>query len=177
MRLRREAAELILFLRCWNYAGARLWRQMHSPNSGLDYCAVSVNGPGEMVGCPNPNGPSAVTVTVPAVAGRVSVTLATPELSVTAMTLDPVKIFSPPTDTLVSDPALVTKRTLAPAAEPPDCPGANFTARAVGRGLPTLPVCALPAVRVKLAAGLPTNTQPLCVVDTLLLSVAGTENE
>ena len=57
-----------------------------------------------------------MTITGPGVPGRVSVTLATPELFVTAMTFDPVKTFSDPTCTFVSEPVLVLKKTLAPAA-------------------------------------------------------------
>src|ERR1700757_2985946 len=50
------------------------------------YCAVSVK---VATGCPNPYGPSAVTVTCPAVDGSVSVTFATPLPSVTAIILVP----------------------------------------------------------------------------------------
>ena len=103
-----------------------------------NYCAVSVNG--VTTGCPSPNGPSAVTVTVPAVAGRVKLTWATPKLLVTAITFVPVKIFSDPTATLVSDPALVVKKTLAPPAVPPDWPGLNVTVSGSGRVVPTAPV-------------------------------------
>ncbi len=82
-----------------------------------------------------------MTITGPGVPGRVSVTLATPELFVTAITFDPVKIFSPlPDATFVSDPALVVKKTLAPAAVPPDEPGLRVTLRLMGNTVPAVPV-------------------------------------
>src|SRR4051812_43971385 len=114
----------------------------------------------------------------PGAPGRVRVTLATPELLVTAITLDPENIFFPlPDATFVSDPALVMKNTLAPPADPPDEPGAMVTARLIGSTVPAVPVWPSPPVFASEAAGFPTTIQPLCVVETLALSVAGTENE
>ena len=111
-------------------------------------------------------------------AGKVRVTLATPEPFVSAITLDPVNIFSPfPVETVVSDPALVVKKTLAPVAVPPDDPGLKVTVSTTGKAVPTVPVCASPAVFASVAAGLVTSTQPFWVVETPLPSVAGTEKK
>src|SRR5947208_17186867 len=114
----------------------------------------------------------------PGAPGRVRVILATPELLVTAITLDPENIFSPlPEATFVSDPVLVMKNTLAPPADPPDEPGEMVTARLIGSTVRAVPVWPSPAVFASEAAGFPTTIQPLCVLDTPPLSVRGTENE
>ena len=119
-----------------------------------------------------------MTVTGPGAPGKVSATFATPELSVTAITLGPENIFSPfPDATLVSDPALVLKKTLAPALLPPDDPGASVTLSATGKVVPALPVWLSPAVLDNVAVGFPTTIHPLSVSETPPLSVAGTENE
>jgi len=54
---------------------------------GILYCDVSVN---VTTGCPSPYGPSAVTCTAPALAGKVSTTEATPEVFVVTSRLDSV---------------------------------------------------------------------------------------
>jgi hypothetical protein len=54
------------------------------------------------------------------------------------MTFEPVKAFSDPTSTFCKDPALVVKKTLAPAALPPDWPGLNVTARFTGNTVPAV---------------------------------------
>jgi len=64
-----------------------------------------------------------VTVTCPEVEGRVSVTDATPEPLVTAITFAPLVV---PFD---NDPAFVENSTLAPDAPPPEDPGVNVTVR------------------------------------------------
>src|ERR1700686_5489234 len=104
----------------------------------LLYCEVSVN---LATGCPSPKGPSAVTSTAPAVAGRVSTTLAWPEESVVTMRLDKV-------------PAGVVKRMLAPARVPQDEPGTSVTDKF--RVVPCAPVWPSP-VLVRVAAGFPTT--------------------
>jgi len=81
---------------------------------GILYCDVSVN---VTTGCPSPYGPSAVTCTAPALAGKVSTTEATPEVFVVTSRLDSV-------------PESVVKNMSAPAPEvPPDFPGAKVTER------------------------------------------------
>lgn len=100
--------------------------------------AVSLKSVGT-TGWPKPYGPSACTVTGPAVAGKVRVTLATPELLVTAITLVPVKAFSDPTSTLLREPPValvIVKSTLAPVAVPPDEPGLKVTLRFTGSVVP-----------------------------------------
>ena len=77
------------------------------------YCDVSVN---VTSGWPNPYGPSAVTCTVPAVAGRVSTTAATPDAFVVTVRAERV-------------PAVVVKNAVAPDALPPDEPGLSATDR------------------------------------------------
>ena len=67
-------------------------------------------------GCPRPKGPSAVTCTVPGLEGNVSTTGALPEESVVTVRLE-------------SEPALVVKKIVAPAALPPDLPALRVTAR------------------------------------------------
>ena len=105
------------------------------------------------IGCPNPYGPSAVTFTLPAVAGSVSVTDATPELFVTAITCVPLVV---PFD---SKPALLENKMLAPASDPPDEPAAKVTVNGFASALPAFPDWPLPVV-VNVAAGLPTTIQP-----------------
>src|SRR5690348_15007802 len=102
-----------------------------------DQFAVSLKSVGT-TGWPNPYGPSVCTVTAPVVAGKVRITLATPELLVRAMTLVPVKTFSDPTATLLREPPelVMVNRTLAPAAVPPDEPGVRVTARFTGSVVP-----------------------------------------
>src|SRR5208283_4966838 len=70
----------------------------YSPKSATCYCAFSVK---VATGCPSPKGPSAVTCTVPAVEGSVSVTLALRD---------------------ETDPESGVKKIVAPEAEPPDDP-------------------------------------------------------
>ena len=115
------------------------------------YWAVSLN---VATGCPSPYGPSAVTVTGPALPGSVNVTDATPELLVTAITLVPLVV---PFD---SDPALVLNKTLAPVLVPPDDPGFKVIAKAWGTGAPTPPVWLFPPVMGNVAAGFPTTIHP-----------------
>ena len=110
-----------------------------------------------------------MTVTGPAVAGSIKVTLATPEPLVTAITFDPLNDFSDPTCTFASEPALVVKKTLAPAALPPDCPTPRVTDKF--SVVPAAPVWLSP-VLLKVAAGLLTTIHPCCVV----LSEACTAN-
>lgn len=112
-------------------------------------------------GCPSPYGPSAVTVTVPALDGSVKVTDATPELFVTAMTFAPLLV---PFDTV---PAVAVNSTLAPVFVPRDCPGFNVTVKATGSVVPTLPVCPSPPLFVNVAAGFPTTIHPPCVCVTV----------
>ena len=130
------------------------------------YCAVSVN---VATGCPTPYGPSAVTVTLCALAGNVNVADATPKLLVTATTLTP--LFVP----FETDPADAVNNTLAPFFAPPDDPGFNVTVNAVGSAVPFDPVCPSPAVLVSVAAGFPTTIQPPCACVTPALSVPLTE--
>src|SRR6516165_1871508 len=80
------------------------------------YCAVSVN---VTCGCPSAYWPSAVTCTVPAVAGSVSVTDALPVESVVTIRLESV-------------PPVAVKNTVAPDALPPDCPGFIVTLNVIG---------------------------------------------
>ena len=113
----------------------------NGPQSALRYCAVSVN---VAIGCPSPYGPSAVTVTGPAVDGNVSVTGGvTPEPFVTTIIFCPLCV---PSD---STPPLAVNNTLAPIAVPPDCPGVRVTANGRGSGEPLLPVCPSPPVVAK----------------------------
>jgi hypothetical protein len=69
-------------------------------------------------------------VTVPVVEGSVSVTEATPELLVTAITLAPLVV------PFESDPAFVLNKTLAPVFVPPDDPAESVTVNGVGRVVP-----------------------------------------
>ena len=107
---------------------------------------------------PSASGAWAVTCTGPAEPGNVSVTEATPDPFVTAITEVPLVV---PFD---SDPAVVVNRMLAPAAAPPDCPGASVTVSGWASADPALPDCPLP-VWVSVAGGLPTTIQPpsVCV--------------
>jgi hypothetical protein len=130
----------------------------------LFHCAVSLK---VATGWPKPYCPSAVTVTGPGEAGRVRVTEAMPELLVTATTLLPLVV------PFESNPALAVNKTLPPAAEPPDAPGARVTVNKFANVLPALPDCPLPVV-VNEAAGFPTTIQPLWLVFAEL-SVPGTE--
>jgi hypothetical protein len=108
----------------------------------------------------------------------VSFTDATPELLVRAMTFVPVKTLSLPTCTFVNVPALVVKKTLAPAIVPPDEPGLSVTLRLVGNTVPAVPLWPSPAgIFASPAADLATSTHPLSVVETPTPSVAGTEKE
>ena len=77
------------------------------------YCAVSVK---VTTGCPSANCPSAVTCTVPGVEGRVNTIAALPVESV--VTIRPE-----------SEPAVVLKKIVPPAALPPDCPALSVTDR------------------------------------------------
>ena len=87
------------------------------------YCAVSVK---VATGCPKPYGPSAVTCTVPALAGNVSTTAAFPVESVVTSRVESV-------------PESAVNRMSAPAPEvPPDFPGAKVTERL--RFVPGAPV-------------------------------------
>ena len=72
---------------------------------------------------PTPNSDWAVTVTVPAVAGSVKVTDATPEELVVAITLLPLLV------PFESVPAVVVKKILAPEAKVPDEPGDSVIVR------------------------------------------------
>lgn len=109
-------------------------------------------------GCPSPYGPSAVTFTGPAAEGNVSVTEATPELSVIAITLGPLLV------PFESVPALVLNRMLAPVFVPPDEPGSSVTVSGFARAVPAAPDCPLP-VCVNVAGGFPTTIHPplVCV--------------
>ncbi len=119
---------------------------------GAVYCEVSVN---VVTGCPRPYGPSAVTVTLPAVEGSVSVTAGvTPEPLVTSINLAPLLVPSE------SVPALAVNRMLAPVFVPPDEPTDNVTVNGVGRAVPSVPVCPSPVVFARVAAGLPTMIHP-----------------
>ena len=97
-----------------------------------------------------------MTVTVCAAEGSVSVTDATPELLVVAITLEPVVV---PFDRV---PALVLKNMLAPLAgfAPPELPDASVTASATGKVVACVPVWLFPPVIIRLAAGLPTTIHP-----------------
>src|SRR5208282_1077647 len=109
---------------------------------------------------PSASGACAVTCTRCAAPGSVSVTDATPEEFVTAITALPLVV------PLESDPALVVNRMLAPGAAPPDCPGFSVTVSGCANAVPALPDCPLPEV-VKVAGGLPTTIQPPSVCVTV----------
>src|SRR5882672_4778208 len=118
------------------------------------YCDVSVN---VAIGWPSPTGPSAVTCTVPAVAGRVRTTAARPlEFVVTTRE--------------ERDPASVVNSTLAPVTVPPDAPGTRVTDKF--NVVPCVPACPSP-VLVNEAAGLPTTIHPPSFCVTPALSVPG----
>ena len=72
---------------------------------------------------------------------------------------------------LESDPALVVKKIVPPAALPPDCPGFSVTDKF--NVLPAAPFCPLPVV-VRVAGGFPTTIHPLCVCEMPFESVLGT---
>ena len=118
-----------------------------------NYCAVSVK---VVAAPPTPNSAWALTVTVPAVDGKVSVTDATPEEFVVAITLLPLLV------PLESVPAFVLNKMLAPEAKVPDEPGDRVMVRGCERVVPRAAVCPLP-VEVTEAGGLPTTIQPLWV--------------
>ena len=73
---------------------------------------------------------------------------------------------------LESEPALVVKRTVPPAALPPDCPGFKVTER-FNLAAWTAPFCLSPDF-VNEAGGLPTRIHPPCCCATPDVSVLGT---
>ena len=118
------------------------------------------------LGWPKANGPSAVTLTGPVEFGSVKVTVAIPELLVTAITLVPVNTCSEPTCRFCKEPLpeATLKNTLAPVAVPPDPAGESVTASVIA--VPWVP---LPGsvVLLSVAAGLPTTNHPPWVVPSL----------
>ena len=124
----------------------------------MRYCAVSVK---VAVAPPSANCDCAVTVTVPGDDGSVSVTEATPDELVVAITLLPLVV------PLERVPAEVVKKMPAPEAVPPDEPGLSVTVSGAESVVPRVPDCPLPLV-VSVAGGLPTMIHPPCVWGTPL---------
>ena len=95
-----------------------------------------------------------MTVTVPAVDGRVRVTEAVPEVLVVAITLVPLAV------PFESVPAEVVNRISAPLAVKPEGIEDSVTESDCNRAVPALPDWLLPPVMASVAAGLPTTIHP-----------------
>src|SRR5271165_5911468 len=102
--LRRTGTVFVMSELCGNSGKTTNLRTVARGRDQAYYCAVSVK---VTSGCPNAYCPSAVTCTVPGLAGSVNTTAATPDEFVTTVRLD-------------SEPALVVNRIVPPTALPPD---------------------------------------------------------